>query len=729
MASKAIGFLNFKFGADLSGFEKAMNKAQKNLKKFGKSMQRVGKNMSQSLTMPILALGAISLKTFADFEQSMLKVKAISGATRVEFNELTESAKLLGSTTMFTASQVAELQLNLSKLGLTPGQINKSTEAILNLAQATDSDLAQSATIAASTMNAFGLEAEDMTMIADVMADAFSSTALDMDKFQTAMASVAPVANQAGADIQRTSAILGVLVNNGIEASSAGTALRNVFLELSNKGLTWDQAMIKIKSSQEPLTTAMELFGKRGAAVATIIANNGTEIQNLTADFQDSTGEAQRMADIMDSGVAGAMRKMKSQLEGVAIQLGQQLIPIFTKVIEKVSQAVKWFSNLSDEKKKSIVKWGLVIAAIGPMLIIIGKMATGLAALVPVVGGVIKVLGFLRIAILSNPIGVLVSALALATGAFIVYKNSANNASQANDEFDGSVETLAEKMERLNKLAKETGKGQFDLGIEELDKEIEAMQKRIDTIGLRRKGMPAKYQIMGPEEIGLVDDIEEMENLIIRLKKAQKESNNVSISAVKINGELSESTGELTTQYDGLSNMVGKYWDRVQKFSSIEDQFKGIVVWTKELTKEQKILNGAYSLFGDIVADSMTSALEGSENFFDSFVKGITSAIKKLLIQLGVMLAIDVLLGGKNLTKALLMTRITEIIPMADGGIVTGPQLSLIGEAGPEAVIPLNQMDSVMGGGSQNIVVTGKIVGNDIWLSNEKTQFNRQRTT
>ena len=117
---KSIGSLVFNFGANLSGFDRAMNKAQKSIKKFGKSMQRTGRNLSRNLTMPIVALGAVSLKTFADFEQSMLKVKAISGATGDEFKDLTDSAKLLGSTTMFTASQVAELQLNLSKLGLAP---------------------------------------------------------------------------------------------------------------------------------------------------------------------------------------------------------------------------------------------------------------------------------------------------------------------------------------------------------------------------------------------------------------------------------------------------------------------------------------------------------------------------------------------------------------------------------------------------------------------------------
>ena len=142
MANKAVGFLTFNFGANMGGFNKAMKKAQRRVKKFGSSMKRVGSSMSTNLTMPIIGLGAVAIKTFANFEQAMLKVKAVSGATGEQFKMLESDAKRLGSSTMFTASQVAELQLELSKLGFTPEEINKSTEAILSLAQATGHDLA-----------------------------------------------------------------------------------------------------------------------------------------------------------------------------------------------------------------------------------------------------------------------------------------------------------------------------------------------------------------------------------------------------------------------------------------------------------------------------------------------------------------------------------------------------------------------------------------------------------
>ena len=371
--------INLFLGLNSTQFQKGLTKAQRRLKRFGSSMKRVGQSMTTSLTVPLVGIGAVAGKTFMDFEQSMLKVKAISGATGEEFKALEENAKALGSSTMFTASQVAGLQLELSKLGLTPGQINQSTGSILNLAQATDSDLSQAAEVAAKTMNAFGLEASDMTRIADVMADSFSSSALDMSKFETAMASVAPVALQAGADIEQTTAILGVLVNNGVEASTAGTALRNIFLDLSKEGKTMGEAMAEIQNSTNPLATSMEMFGKRGATVATILANNGKEIQALNEDFKDSAGEAQKMADIMDSGLGGSLRKLKSELEGIAIEIGQILVPIFRTLIGFIKRGIDAFNSLTTEQKQFGAGIALVVAGMGPFLIIVGKLASALA--------------------------------------------------------------------------------------------------------------------------------------------------------------------------------------------------------------------------------------------------------------------------------------------------------------------------------------------------------------
>lgn len=390
--------LNIILGVDVGQLQSQLNKAKRSLNKFSRDVGRVGSTLTQNISGPIAALGGVSVKVFADFELGMAKVKAVSGATGKAFADLKDSALELGRTTQFTASQVAGLQLNLSKLGFSPKEIEQSTAAILDLALATGEDLAQSATVAASTLRGFGLDATEMLRVSNVMADSFSSTALDLQKFGDAMAYVAPVATQAGASMEQTTAVLGTLVNRGVDASSAGAALRNIFLDLADKGLTWNEAMEKVRGSTNPLSTSMELFGKRGATVATIIANNREEITGLTADFIDSEEEARRMAEIMENTLSGSFEKLKSAAEGAAISLGEILAPYIRKAADQLNELVTRFNELSPETKSAIIRFAGIAAAIGPLLLGIAGLAqgivfigTGLAALAGPAGLVIAV--------------------------------------------------------------------------------------------------------------------------------------------------------------------------------------------------------------------------------------------------------------------------------------------------------------------------------------------------
>ena len=777
MTSKAIGFLNFKFSADLTSFERAMNKAQKKLKKFGKSMQRIGKNMSQNLTMPILALGAVSLKTFADFEQSMLKVKAVSGATDKNFKLLTESAKKLGSSTMFTASQVATLQFELSKLGFNPKEILASTEAILQLAQATDTELGEAAKTTAVALNSFNAEASEAQRFADIMALASSSAAMDMEKFAAALPVVGATSRLAGDSFEELSAKLQVLADSGMEGGSMGTHLNKIYSKLAKSGSTWDEGMQKLIDSNFDMVLAQEMFGDRAFKSALILAENIDKTKKYTIANKEASGIAKEMADIMDSGVGGAMRRMKSQLEGVAIELGQQLIPIFTKVIEKVGQVVKWFTSLSDEQKKNIVKWGLVIAAIGPVLIIIGKMSIGLGALV----GALKTVGTL---IIANPymafaaaIGVVAISLTdWADGLFGVSgaqkavndinSTAAKAISRQKSDVDLLTATLKDEnstleekesaLKQLNKISPEYyGKlnaaaldvGALDIATQNYTESIlhqaraEASKAKLAELNAVLLGYELRGVKKGSDAYNLFTAKTQLQiKAVMELIGENKKLSSTNEEVVDTTSDVIVETEDLTTKVSGLGAALGKInKGDVDKFSSIEDQFKGLVVWTKELTTSQKLLNASMGMFGDIVTSSLTEALNSGDNFFQVFLDGIKKAIRALLIQLAVMTAIQMLMGNIPVggLKAALTSNLGEImnVQLADGGIVTGPTTALIGEgegtsiSNPEVVAPLDKLKQYMGGGSQNVVVTGKLVGNDIWLSNEKTEFNRQRTT
>ena len=294
-----------------------------------------------------------SFQLFSDFGLNISKVQAVSGATTAEIQKLEQQAKNLGGSTQFTASQVAELQLNLSKLGFTAKQIQAATGSILDFAVATDSDLGQAAEVVASTLNAYNLEAAEAARVSDVAAKAFNSTALDIEKFSTAIAIVGPAAEASGISIEKTTAILGKIVDAGVDASSAGSALRNVFIDIADKGLSLDDALSQISESQNKLTTANELFGKRGAVVAKIIADNVDEIDKLDQAFINAEGSAADAAKIIGNNLSGDTKKLQSAFEALLLSAGP-LNTFFRGIVQSATRLLGLFVDLRQPFKNIV---------------------------------------------------------------------------------------------------------------------------------------------------------------------------------------------------------------------------------------------------------------------------------------------------------------------------------------------------------------------------------------
>ncbi len=293
-----------------------------------------------------------------EFEQAMSEVRAVAQATDAEFKALKDSAVALGGATKFSAKEVAGLQLEYAKLGFTTPEILAVTKATLDLAAATGEDLANSAAIAGSTLRQFGLDGTKMQMVVDTIAQSLNMSALDLDKFQTSMQYVGPVANAVGESLQSATAKLAVLANAGIGAEISGTALRNIFIELQAKGLTFNEAMDKISNSSDKATTAFDLFGKRAGTSALILAENRGQIEQFTEAFQDSAGAAEEMAAIMMDNVKGAAEQLSGAWEGLMIRTNNSngALKSFLSVLAEVVDAINTkgqpaLDNLFDERK------------------------------------------------------------------------------------------------------------------------------------------------------------------------------------------------------------------------------------------------------------------------------------------------------------------------------------------------------------------------------------------
>ena len=296
-----------------------------------------------------------SMKSFRDFEFQMAKVKAITGANNTEFLKLSKTAQDLGRSTFFTAQQVAELQTNYGKLGFTTKEIIAAQEATLMLATATDTDLGRAAIVAGSAVRGFGLDASETQRVVDVMAVAFTSSALDIEKWQTSMTKVAPIAKSAGFSIEDTAAIMAQLSDSGIEASIAGTSLRNILLKMQDPNSDLVKSFGKTIHSLDELVPAMAKFSKEGGSLAEImeivdVRQVSTFEQMITSRqrtldlrdaLKDANGAAEEMARIVGDTLEGAFKRAESAGQG--FQIG--FMSIFSESIKEVINGFASFIN------------------------------------------------------------------------------------------------------------------------------------------------------------------------------------------------------------------------------------------------------------------------------------------------------------------------------------------------------------------------------------------------
>jgi hypothetical protein len=302
------------YGRNVGNYPKIFGKATASMRQFAGAL---------GLTSGIFLLvngirDAIGI--FKTFEQSNANLASILGKTSDEISLLTANAKALGETTVFTASQITELQTELAKLGFNENEILASTEAIQGLAAATGTDLAQSATQVGSVIRTFGLDASEATRVVDVLASSTTKSALDMSKLAVALPIVGSTAKTAGLSLERTTSLLGVLSDRGIDASTSATSLRKIFLELAKSGKTWDEAMNEINNSTNKNATAVELFGVRSATAGIILAENAKSADELTMALLKSGGSAEKMANTQLDTLEGSLKLLRSAWEGVVLE-------------------------------------------------------------------------------------------------------------------------------------------------------------------------------------------------------------------------------------------------------------------------------------------------------------------------------------------------------------------------------------------------------------------------
>ena len=383
--------------ANIKGLESGLGKANKSLSKFASSSARLGSMMSFGVTAPLAAMGKAAFNTFAQFEDGMTRVRTVTGASVGEIKMLTDEAKRLGATTQFTASQVANLQLVLGRKGFDPTAIKNMEKSILDLALATGEDLNLAAETVSTSINAFQLKSSDAARVANTLASAAANSSIQLSTFSTAFGHAGASANAVGVDLEELSAMMGVLMDNGIKASKAGTGLRKIFMKLAKDGTDFTRVLDLATQGEMGLQRAMKLAGVTSANQLLILAKNKKKVAELTAEYKTNTGRLGEMTDLMGKTSKAKIKKMESAIEGLKIEFGALIADAIEPVITWVTNLAREFSSLDDDTKNMVLRIGGIVGVIGPVLIALGALVSMLnpisIGLIAVTGGIVALTG------------------------------------------------------------------------------------------------------------------------------------------------------------------------------------------------------------------------------------------------------------------------------------------------------------------------------------------------
>lgn len=399
-------------GLNDRGFNAGLTRAAARFKKFGGQMQAAGRGLTTGVTGPLTLLTGVAGKAAVDFEFAMAKVGAVAqGVSEQGMAKLEKSAKDLGASTAFSASEVAGLQLELAKLGFAQNvdDILQMEEGILSVAQAFDNDLGETAEVVGNTLRQFGLEASQAGKVTDIMAVAFGNSALDLQRFGSAMGNVAPIARDAGLNLEETTTLLGILANNGINGADAGTKLKIALTNIRAAGLDVGDTLKQITSGSFDFESSLALLGKRAQIVAPILGSNAEATAAFNEQLNNADGAANDARAILENTTQGALAKMRSALEALAISFGEVLLPRITAFADRVGALASRFAALDGPTKETVLNIVAMASALGPALLIMGKLTS-------LVGSLIKVLG-----ILTGPWGLIAAAVVGAV--VLIYQN------------------------------------------------------------------------------------------------------------------------------------------------------------------------------------------------------------------------------------------------------------------------------------------------------------------
>ncbi len=452
----------------IDGFTKPSKEAIESMKKMGREIQNTGKQiqnagkaissvgstMTKAVTLPIVGVATAAVKTAADFEQSMSQVAATMGKTKDDVKGLSELAQQMGATTAFSASEAAEGINILAMAGLNATQIGDSLGTVLDLAAAGAMDMGSSASYIVGAVKGFGDEMKNASTYADLMAKGATLANTDVAALGEAISYGAATAAGYSQSVDSMTLSLLRMAEQNVTGQTAATSLNRAMADLYSPTAEAKKALDSLGISAynadgsardfnivvDELSGALKGMSEENANAlkSTIFTTNGMNafnkmtastserVKELQEGLEGAGGSAAQQARTQLDNLNGQLTLLKSAIEATAITIGNKLLPHVTKAVGWVQSAFEWINSLNDAQVENIMKWAGIVAAIGPTIMIFGKMVTAVGTVTKTWGTFVKMLGSFKglIGLVTSPAGIVIGVLAaIALAAFLIIKN------------------------------------------------------------------------------------------------------------------------------------------------------------------------------------------------------------------------------------------------------------------------------------------------------------------
>lgn len=397
------------------------------LKAIGDKMTKVGKDLTMKVTAPLAAVGAVAVNKFAEVDKTMQLTNSTMGNTKEEADLINKAMKSAAASSTYGMNDAATATLNFARAGLDAEQAADALAPAMALAAGEGGELDTVSAGLVATINGFHGSFEEAGKYADVFANACNNSALDVNSLSEAMSIAAPIFASAGYSVNDAALYMGVMANNGIDANKAATSLKTGLARLvspANDGAAMmDKLGISVTnadgtmkdsvtiqkelhdafaqlSESEQIAAASAIFGKNQMAPWLALINTAPGDVNTLNEALGETGTALDMQASMMSGFGGSIEQLKSGIDVLATSFGEALAPMLQVVINGIQNLINWFNSLSPKTQRIIAGVTLVVAAIGPLLVIIGTLASSIGSIIslvamigPAIAGVIAVAG------------------------------------------------------------------------------------------------------------------------------------------------------------------------------------------------------------------------------------------------------------------------------------------------------------------------------------------------